>query len=564
MSRSTHTPPESVKKHSPRDRAELVTDTTKDIPLDKKIIVGISENIGKRPFQEDAITYAANKSVSDFAAMPLDVQEQVMTTAFLELHQALAKHPKSDEMGTCACVATGSVDKVKANVSVSYVGDSVAYLVVLDKDNNLKLSQACNPALHDGNNQKELAEIRAGTNRAQYADMEVGGRVGGVAVTRALGDKNSESVGLSHDPQTVKISCPVEKTDKIFMVVTCDGAMEYLKKSKAVAEDYASDLGKDIFERTLRENPHATPSEIARIAVKHALAKDVGDNVSVVVTPLKFGQDPVMTAVFDGHNGYALSQRSGDTFNHHFDDAVRLHQLLDDTKHRPLPFIKAALNKMLHDQPPTLMESTLLDAFIKNLHQQINEMQSKGKVDVIKRAELYFMYDKLNEIRSDYHARQDQALAAKPPVAVAAAPAEAPKLDKRAMMMQQKTKKEVLVDSNPTEELQRATLNSLYDCLNQSKADGSLLRAVKQELEDMQNPKSCMDAISAVLKHAKVPDKDITVTSSKLHKADPGILIKKLIQCLDKPHIEKETLDAIQGALRQAFPAVSPRPSQKT
>ena len=543
---------------SPRETPpEKITDTTKDFELGKNIVVGVSENIGKRPFQEDAITFAAGKANADFAALPASEQKDVMTTAFLDLQQAIAKHAESGPMGSCACVATGWVDKVKVNLSTSYVGDSVSYLVILDHDNNLKLSQACNTALHDGHNEEELAAIREGRHRAKNDNMEDRGRVGGIAVTRALGDRNAEAFGMSHDPQTVKITCPVESTDKVFMVVACDGAMEYLK-GKNVAEDYAKDLGK-LVEKSLKENPAISPSELAKSAVSHAMKQPgADDNVSVVVVPLKSGHAPVTAAVFDGHGGFKVSQQVGETFNRHFDDAVRLHQLLAETKHRSLPTVRTALDKMLHDQSTTFIENKLLDVFINKIKEQAAALTGRDPADAKKRADLYFVIDKVNEIRMDHRIRQEAV-----PMMASAEP-EKPKLDKRAMMQKQKglghdnNTPTNADDNNALLAPQRAALETLYDCLNQSKKLGSVLQSVKTELEEIKDPKVCMAAIVTHLNHGKVPEKESPILSS-LHKSDPAVLVRKLMNCLDAPKMDAAKSEAILGALRKALPPVSPK-----
>jgi serine/threonine protein phosphatase PrpC len=283
--------------------------------------IGICEVIGKRSKQEDAVCFDAGANSKDYTMFDANEKFAVMTAAFLNLQSGFMI-PALKDSGSCACVATGWINDNNINVSASYVGDSVAYLVVLDANNQLKSTTACNPALHDLSNNNEVDAIKSGNDRAQDATLKPGQeRLAGLAVTRALGDADYDSFGISHKPQIESLSQTYAEGDQAFMIVVCDGAMEHLK-SEGVANTYAAELGALV--QAQLQNNTKKPAEIAKAIEQNATNQKSGDNISVIVAPLQPGMNPVTAAVFDGHNGNQVSKILGRDFNAEFGKALRM------------------------------------------------------------------------------------------------------------------------------------------------------------------------------------------------------------------------------------------------
>lgn len=277
--------------------------------------VSVCEVNGNNPArsQEDAVAVNIPSATSDaFMALSRQDKTKVTEATFTALQDNLDPYAASN-CGSCACVATGQVKDNKATVYTSYVGDSVAFLVVLSADGKLKSVTPCNPALHDGNNAVERVTITRGIerNKGVIAHNRLCARPedGMLAVTRALGDNAFFDYGLLHTPQTTEITVDVTPGDQVYMIVACDGAMEHCKGVSCVAT-YAKELG------LLFENHHnLSPEGLAQEIVDYALKKGSMDNITALVAPLKADKSAVTAGVFDGHGGSYVSQHVSTNFN---------------------------------------------------------------------------------------------------------------------------------------------------------------------------------------------------------------------------------------------------------
>lgn len=294
-----------------------------DVKLENGGVIGICEVKGGRKKQEDAICYDAGQSSQQFSKLDNAEKSTVMTATFVGLQLGLYTPELKDELkdkGSCVCAATGWIDDNKINMSTSYVGDSVAYMLVLDKENNLKYCAAANPGLHDLNNPNEVEAIQKGVDRSQEK-IEAGQKIlAGLAVTRALGDADFDGHGISHKPETTSLSFPYQEDDKVFMIVVCDGAMEHLKES-GVAETFAAQLG-DVVKEQMTAT--ITAGQIAKSIEQNATKLGSRDNISVMVVPLQKNLSPVTAVVFDGHNGNEVSQKLSRDFNQKFQQVLNM------------------------------------------------------------------------------------------------------------------------------------------------------------------------------------------------------------------------------------------------
>jgi len=283
--------------------------------------VGICEVKGYRFQQEDAIAVGipSETSAAFMALSPKD-RSFVAEITFETLQSQLENNLEAKCCGSCACIASGHVKNGKANVSTSYVGDSVAFLVVLTAEGKLKSVTACNPKLHDGHNEAECKAITQGIGRNQgviVSDRLCADHLGStLAVTRAFGDNGFFECGLLHTPETTEVSVNVASTDCAFMVVTCDGAMEYCKGRDSVTK-YAEELG-----ALFASHHQLSPESLAEKIVDHALEKGSTDNITAIVVPLEVGNPAVTVGVFDGHGGPFVSKQVSANFNNVFQHTI--------------------------------------------------------------------------------------------------------------------------------------------------------------------------------------------------------------------------------------------------
>ena len=303
-------------------------DYVKHLDLGNGAQIGICEVQGKRPTQEDAVAHDAGENSLNFSKLSDEEKRIVMLATFLSF-QMKVNSPHYQDAGSCACVATGWIDDKGVNISTSYVGDSVNYVVSLDKDMKLQYSIACNPELHNASNQKEVEAIQNGKDRArgkivQHGGLRLHAGTHDLSTTRALGDVYGDPYGVSHHPETTPtMSLPHHGTE--FMIVVCDGAMEHLShgsdKHNNIANRFGDELG-ILVQNAFADNPNLNPAELAEIIQKNATGKNSEDNISVLVIPLS--KIPVTAAVFDGHGGDRVSQFLGESFNQYFKHVLNM------------------------------------------------------------------------------------------------------------------------------------------------------------------------------------------------------------------------------------------------
>ncbi len=294
-----------------------------------QVKVGICEVNGNASSRDQEDTYITDASEISKAFMELSPEQRklVVEKTFADLQEGLGE----EQQGSCACIATGQVKEGgKAVVSTSYVGDSVAFLIILDANGRLKRAIACNPVLHYPDNAGEKKAITEGNKRKKGLVLEKdgiprlyesapdsngnlqpvlrNGRCRSLAMTRAFGDFNLALCGLSHIPETTEITIEgIDSTDRVFMVVTCDGAMEHCQNDP---NTFANELG-----QLFQKHHTSSPELLAEKIVDHGLAKDSMDNITAMVTELVVSKQEAAIidgpaaslAVFDGHGGARAS-----------------------------------------------------------------------------------------------------------------------------------------------------------------------------------------------------------------------------------------------------------------
>lgn len=293
----------------------------------KNITLGVCEIVGERSNQEDALIYDVVGYSEQLSRLKAENREFCMSLLFLMQQMNTAKNADCDSKGSCACIATGWHRKGRMHVSTSYVGDSVSFLIVLNAQGQLKHAVACNTNLHNIHNESEIIAIKNGVARQAFAFAKLNQRVGWqLALTRALGDTDYEMFGLSHAPETTLVTRRVTSTDHVFMVSTCDGAMEHLAKEPQAAFLFAKELG-SLFEDAFKQKK-TSAKELAEIIKNNAVEKASKDNITVVVVPFNKKSLAMTTALFDGHGGDVVSNSCKDNFTITMQNVLLIYQFL--------------------------------------------------------------------------------------------------------------------------------------------------------------------------------------------------------------------------------------------
>lgn len=249
--------------------------------------IGITELQGRRNAQEDRVAFGELEDFEKLSEVEkafvlrntIEIIEDIIVEENLGLHQGST---------LCSTVLLGN------QIYTSHVGDSAAFVCILNKKGKTIIFKQLNQVHHpDREDERERIETAGG--KVSTHILGIPRLMGQLALSRALGDRSFESVGLIHDAE-ICIPCPyiadIPPEGKGFVITACDGLTE---DNKLSAENICS-----IIEANQTELPHIIASQLAT----SAFDSGVGDNISVMVTSIKSSakQAKFMT-VFDGHGG---------------------------------------------------------------------------------------------------------------------------------------------------------------------------------------------------------------------------------------------------------------------
>ncbi|VEG91123.1 PP2C family serine/threonine-protein phosphatase [Legionella spiritensis] len=257
-------------------------------PVDDENSAGVCEIKGWRETQEDVLIVETDNLITSFTGLSKEQQTEALLAAFAKMQTYHGQYPMQ---GSTACVATAWLDEEKCiNVVTAGLGDSTAFLIVLDARGELDYSDRLN-RLHKATDRAETDYIkRAGGSVSRY-------RLGGIlAISRAIGD--TALPGINHTPEIYFRKRKLPDDGVAFLVVACDGLEEGLSRQ-------------DIF-NYIQENHDVPVEHLAERLAQKAYEAGSRDNISVAVAPVSI--KPVSVAVFDGHGGADVSKALGDRF----------------------------------------------------------------------------------------------------------------------------------------------------------------------------------------------------------------------------------------------------------
>lgn len=240
----------------------------------------------ENPKLSDKLVVAIDE-VKNFNQLTPEVQTLTLESAFGEMQKKHGNYYNYDGSTGCAAIAWVEDEKEEqqsVRVTTANLGDSAAYIVILNNDNTMVEVKRLN-RLHKPDDEKEKKIIE-----------ENGGPVGQRALSRAFGYSEYKN-DISHEPEIEYYKNTLSKGQKAFVVVASNG-LDKLDEKK---------IGKII-----NENSQKSPAEIANKLVDQAYQNESGDNISAAVIPVCC--TPLSAAVFDGYGEKELAATIGTQF----------------------------------------------------------------------------------------------------------------------------------------------------------------------------------------------------------------------------------------------------------
>lgn len=275
---------------------------------DSDALTGISEIKGRRPTQEDRCAWGPM-----FATHTPDELAQRLYLSYIETQTQFEHQSPGDNSGSTASTTLFTAD---GKLITATLGDAMSYLVIRDKSGNVRGARRLNQDYHSPKQRKEKTRIEEAGGHVVFGRVE-----GGLAVSRAFGDRGFRNLGVTEKPSidindvsliAKQFGLAPEAIGDCYVVAVCDGVHDVAnsKLSKDTPEDPSSDEGliKEIFESL---DSDMDPREIACQITKTAFERGSTDNISAIVH--KLNGAPGLINVFDGHGGTAASTFAAQT-----------------------------------------------------------------------------------------------------------------------------------------------------------------------------------------------------------------------------------------------------------
>ena len=275
--------------------------------------------------QEDRLQYAV---LEGFQALSETRQKEVFKNAIEVVNAEIDLYCKdfNKHVGSTLCAAVAWLDQDDngnqvAKTVCANLGDSLAYLCIVNSENGRSSAQ-----LHPLNTPHVISKENY-QNNTEY--KRLGGEkynfhlrgnhyclTNGLMPTRSLGDYHAyKNHKLSHDPEILLKSFPIAVGDKAFVIVASDGIeglpgylIEQAVRIKCENPGIYCSISKILSnnsERTFDASKVMLSESIALDLVQTvvALTNEEGriDNIAVTAYPVQ--EQPVSSAVFDGHGG---------------------------------------------------------------------------------------------------------------------------------------------------------------------------------------------------------------------------------------------------------------------
>lgn len=250
----------------------------------------------KSTLQEDRVM--AGMLPSTYYEQNEGVRHSVLRNCFFTMQQTLTRisERKMFDRGSTALLACTDGNRI----DVSYLGDSLAILITVANDKNIRC-KLLNPFFHHASNPEEKQRIvNAGGKVTNESGCE---RIDGkLMVSRALGNNRfnypDETKNIvSREATCLSMEITLKEGERTFLLVASDGLTA---GSRIPEEDYVTEL-------LMKYIDAAFPQCLGKI-LDHASKVDQSkDDISVACIELSKGMTPTYTALFDGHGGPEIS-----------------------------------------------------------------------------------------------------------------------------------------------------------------------------------------------------------------------------------------------------------------
>ena len=303
----------SIKKNRNKDTDYLHTQQIEGTELS----AGLGEIQGLRDEQEDHLSV---HSAHSFNLLDSKQQKDLLQKCFDKM---ILQYGSTPDCGSTACIAIAFQEKNTLHLISANMGDSSAFVVILESNPSGQyhpvLVERINKVLHNMEEDPEWLEMNAGRVRRVNDTL---------ALTRSIGDADTKEADLlynkhySHqnDPDIDIDEIPLKSNQIALLLQMCDGGTEKdydgepclneTKIGEIIAtyytqrDDYPDFLSEIIF-------------QLIKTAFNHQNNTQNGsqDNISMALIPIENHQPPVMSLLFDGHGGDAVSKGLGRDFS---------------------------------------------------------------------------------------------------------------------------------------------------------------------------------------------------------------------------------------------------------
>jgi serine/threonine protein phosphatase PrpC/serine/threonine protein kinase len=224
--------------------------------------VGAFEMQGVRIEQQDSYA-VSTKIVTDYATLFSELLNYAVFNALDRLQKE--KFSETYKSGAAVRAAFSWITEENAkpvfNVMTGHVGDTSAFVLVVDDEKVVQFEQLTQPHTVQGNKKNRLRVHRHSIN-----------------MSRSIGDVYMEDGGLTHTPEVLSkpYTRPLEKNENAFLIVACDGLTDFVTHQEII--------------EIVGRNQHHSPEVIAKALVDFAFSrskKKSKDNITVLVSPAR-------------------------------------------------------------------------------------------------------------------------------------------------------------------------------------------------------------------------------------------------------------------------------------
>lgn len=307
---------------------------------------------GNRFDQQDALAISLD-NLTLFTNLSSKWRAQALKRTVATMQKDHGNHEYSGST-LCSVIAWSDCTKKTVNIDSVNLGDSSAYLVLLDSDNKLiQCERLTTPhSLDPKQNPTEYNRLRKKItyNKGGYrldGDLMMG---------RSLGDLRHEDAGLSHEPEVKHDSQSLPEGGSAYMVLACDG-LDNLSEQV---------IGKILARQLQLKNSIA---HMAFNLVAEAFSAGSRDNISVVV--FEIDATPRSALVLDGHGlyGEVIAENVAECFypslQTHIQEAISSEENLEPQRQEQIKDIQRGLERLSIEEKITLVKK-ILEPLVKN------------------------------------------------------------------------------------------------------------------------------------------------------------------------------------------------------